>query len=75
MILIVTPFPLTGCSTPTPIEPPSEEALFCDVVSEPFRYRQEEIDARTAGGWTANLAREYRINLSLERECKETPPG
>ena len=71
MILMVSPFLPAGCSTPPPIEPPSEEALFCDVVSEPFRYLQEEIDARTAGGWTANLAREYRINKSWDRECVE----
>ena len=42
-------------------------------MTEPFRYRQEEIDLRTEAGFTANLAREYRLNLSYDRECLTDP--
>jgi hypothetical protein len=64
-------FLLAGCSTQVvPIDPP-QDALFCDTMTEPFRYTQEEIDGRTAQGWTKNLAREYRLNLSYDRECVE----
>lgn len=50
---------------------PVDDLLFCDTMTEPFRYRQEEIDLRTEAGFTANLAREYRLNLSYDRECVE----
>lgn len=59
----------TGCASSTP--PVSDAALFCDVMVERFRYTQDEIDARTAAGFTKNLAREYRLNLSWDRECEE----
>lgn len=53
--------------------PPIEEPLFCDLVTENFRYTQAEIDARIAAGWTANLRREFEINKHRDRECpKET---
>jgi hypothetical protein len=61
---------LIGCSpTLEPIDPPYTESRFCDTMTERFRYRQEEIDLRTEAGFTANLAREYRLNLSWDREC------
>lgn len=60
---------LAGCSTTEPIAPIQSELLFCDGVAERFRYTQAEIDMRTAAGFTANLAREYRVNLTFDREC------
>lgn len=47
------------------------EPLFCDVVAERAWFTQTEIDHRTAGGYTRNLAWQYRINLSWDRECAE----
>lgn len=66
-------FLIPGCfgSLTEPRPPAIEAARFCDVMTEPFRYRQEEIDLRTEAGFTANLAREYRLNLSYDRECLE----
>jgi len=62
---------LGGCSpTPEPIPPVIEEALFCDVMAERFRYRQDEIDAR-AEQWPANLRREFALNLAFDRECDD----
>lgn len=72
MILAASLSLLTGCfRSSTPIEPPQDVAAFCDVMVERFRYRQEEIDLRIEAGFTANLAREYRLNLSWDRECGE----
>lgn len=62
---------LIGCSQEPVSEAISEDALFCDVVNERARFTQAEIDARTAAGWTRNLAWQYRINLSWDRECGE----
>lgn len=60
-----------GSCTKTPAEQPIvEEAFFCDLVTERFRYTQAEIDERTVK-WPANLAREFRINLHYDRECVE----
>lgn len=71
LLLILISLPLiTGCSpAPEPSHPPIEDPLFCDVMQERFRYTQVEIDTRQAMGWTANLAREYALNLSWDREC------
>jgi len=64
---------LTGCSqTVDPVHPPVTDSRFCDVMTERFRYTQAEIDLRTEGGFTKNLAREYRLNLSFDRECQPT---
>jgi hypothetical protein len=61
---------LIGCSpTLEPIDPVIEEPLFCDTMTERFRWMQAEIDLLTANNFTANLARAYRLNLSWDREC------
>jgi len=73
IILVTSLSLLIGCSRP-PIEV-SEDALFCDLVSENFRYTQEEIDARVASGWTANLRREFEINRHRDRECATDTGG
>jgi len=47
---------------------PSTEALFCDV-EEPRRFTQEEVDWRAKNApW--NLRRDYKTNLTFERECE-----
>jgi hypothetical protein len=46
-----------------------EEAFFCDLVQERFRYSQAEIDLRAAQ-FPANLRREFQINLHFDRECE-----
>lgn len=62
-------FLIAGCSQPQePAPPPIEEALFCDLVTERFRYVQAEIDSRAAE-WPANLRREFQINNHYDREC------
>lgn len=68
-------FLLSGCDAPPVIEPPSDAALFCDVVADRAWFTQEEIDARQSAGYTRNLAWQYRINTSWDRECavSETP--
>jgi len=43
--------------------------LFCDLVTERFRYTQAELDGRIAAGWTANLRREFEANKHFDREC------
>jgi hypothetical protein len=58
-------FLTTGCGQkePTIVEAP----LFCDV-EEPRRFTQEEIDWRAANApW--NLRRDYKTNLTWDREC------
>ena len=46
----------------------STEALFCDV-EEKRRFTQEEINWRAAHApW--NLKRDYKTNLTYERECE-----
>ena len=61
---------LSGCSpTPEPTPPPIEDALFCDLVTERYRYTQAEIDVRAAK-WPANLRREFEVNKHFDRECK-----
>lgn len=69
MILAILSFPIAGCA-PAP-DPVVTEPLFCDVVAERAWFTQAEIDHRTAGGYTRNLAWQYRINLSWDRECAE----
>lgn len=66
------PLLLAGCSTIQPAPPPIEEALFCDLVSERFRYTQNEWNVRVAT-WPANLRREIEINQHYERECVDAP--
>jgi len=68
--LIFAPFLMSGCSwfqTP-PAPPPSTEAAFCDV-EEKRRFTREEIDWRAKNApW--NLRRDYKTNLTFERECE-----
>lgn len=52
-------------------EPVVEKALFCDV-EEPRRFTQEEINWRAVHApW--NLRRDYKTNLTHERECPASP--
>lgn len=74
MMILAGPFLLTGCSTPTPVMPPTiDEPFFCDVF-EPRRYTQEEIDVR-AERWPANLRRDFANNATYDRECVEQEAG
>jgi hypothetical protein len=57
-----------GCSRPPPPPPPDPVVFFC-INTEDFRYTQEELDARRKGGWTVNLAREFRSNERRDRWC------
>ena len=58
---------LIGCSTPPPVV--DEGPLFCDV-EEKRKFSQAEIDWRAANApW--NLTRDFRTNLTWERECEE----
>lgn len=68
LILMILPFLIIGCGqTETPVI--VEEALFCDV-EEKRVFSQAEIDWRTANApW--NIARDYRTNLTWERECED----
>ena len=69
---------LTGCfgtgSPPIEARPEIAEAeltgFFCDHT-EDFRYLQAEIDLRQAAGYTANLAREFRVNARRDAWCEE----
>jgi hypothetical protein len=59
---------LTAGSCLKPVPPAIEAAFFCDV-EEPRRFSQAEIDWRRQNApW--NLARDYRTNLTWERECE-----
>lgn len=74
MVILAGPFLLAGCSTPTPVMPPTiDEPFFCDVF-EPRRYTQEEIDVR-ADRWPANLRRDFANNATYDRECLEQEAG
>ena len=65
--LIFVPFLITGCS-PAPAVVASTEASFCDV-EEKRRFTREEIHWRAANApW--NLRRDYKTNLTYERECE-----
>ena len=60
-------FLITGCSKPQETVS-GKEAYFCDV-EEKRRFTQQEIDWRTQHApW--NLSRDFRTNLSWERECE-----
>lgn len=66
MTLVIFLPVLIGCGQKEPT-PPIERALFCDV-EESRRFSQAEIDWRSANApW--NLARDYRTNLTWDREC------
>ena len=58
-------FLIAGCDQKEPTI--IEEALFCDV-EEPRRFSQAEIDWRSENApW--NLRKDYKTNLTWEREC------
>ncbi len=64
-MLTTSMFLIAGCGQKELI---IEQALFCDV-EEKRLFTQEEIDFRAANApW--NLARDYRTNLTWERECE-----
>ena len=66
MIFITLTYLLNGCVKET--EPVVVKALFCDV-EEQRRFSQEEIDWRAEHApW--NLKRDYRTNLTWDRECR-----
>jgi len=67
MILAALAFLLAGCSTPEP-EPSDPRPFFC-ANTEDSRFTQEEIDVRTANGWTRNLAISFRVNERRDRWC------
>lgn len=73
--LMASSLTLTGCFgfSTEPVPPVVEAPLFCDTMVERFRYTQAEIDLRMSAGFTKNLAREYRLNLSFDRECIDPP--
>lgn len=67
LLIPVASLCLTAGSCLKPIEPPTEQAFFCDV-EEMRRFTQEEIDWRSQHApW--NLTRDFRTNLTWEREC------
>lgn len=61
---------LGACSQKEPVPEVVEEAFFCDLVTENFRYTQKEIDTRAAQ-FPTNLRREFEINKHRDRECTE----
>ena len=56
---------ITGCA---PKVVASDDALFCDV-EEPRKFTQAELDWRAANAPT-NLRKDFKTNLSWERECE-----
>lgn len=74
LTICATSILLAGCFRPG--EPPPvevDEALFCDLVPEDFRWTQEIWDARLTLD-PANLRREIEINQHREAECQEPAP-
>jgi hypothetical protein len=69
-LAISFPLLIGSCLRPEPIVDP--KTFFC-LNTEDFRYTQEELDARQAGGWTANLAREFRITARRDAWCVQSP--
>jgi hypothetical protein len=72
MILMTSLCLTTGCARIAdlldPPEPPDPQVFFC-LNTEQNEFTQAEIDMRTSRGWTANLARQYRINERRDRWC------
>lgn len=68
LTMVCATFLITGCGTD---EVPAvvEAALFCDV-EEPRRFTQEELDWRAENA-PANLRRDFKTNLTWDRECTE----
>lgn len=68
-LILTSLFLITGCAPESVAPPIVEDAFFCDVVPERAWFTQAEIEAREAGGFTRNLAWQYRVNLAWDREC------
>lgn len=67
LILILSLSLITGCA-PKPILVPDGAASFCDI-EEPQRFTQEELDWRAENApW--NLLRDFKMNISWDRECE-----
>lgn len=67
-MMLFAMFLTTGCGQKERIEV-EERALFCDV-EEARKFTQEEIDWRSKNApW--NLRRDYKTNLTWDRECAE----
>jgi len=67
LTLICTLSLTAGCAA-TPVTVASTDAAFCDV-EEARRFTQAEIDWRAEHApW--NLRRDYKTNLTWERECE-----
>jgi len=64
-------FLTVGCSG-RDLPPIDEAARFCDV-EEKRRFTQEELDWRAANA-PANLRKDFKTNLTFERECEEGEP-
>lgn len=68
LCLTFAAFLTAGCSPQPPAVVASTEAIFCDV-EEKRRFTQEEINWRAEHApW--NLRRDYKTNLTYERECE-----
>ena len=71
--LLASTFLTSGCFRGTdPVAPPTTELLYCDYFGReerPFRFRQAEINLREFS-YPVNIGKEYRINLTWERECQ-----
>ena len=44
------------------------QQFYCDHT-EDSRFTQDEVDVRTASGWTRNLAISYRVNARRDAWC------
>jgi hypothetical protein len=67
LTLILSLFLITGCAR-EPIMLPDGAADFCDI-EEPRRFTQEELDWRAENApW--NLRRDFKTNISWDRECE-----
>lgn len=61
-------FLTTGCLGSDEVVEQTPEEFYCHQT-EDFRYTQAEIDGRQQ--WTANLAREFRINERRDLWCAD----
>lgn len=75
-ICLISAFLVTGCSQHPKVAPAPvvDEALFCDLMTEQFRYTQEEWAARVSA-FPANLRREIELNQHFDRECVDAAEG
>ncbi len=70
-MMICVLFLTSGCLRPPPVIVEAPDAKFCDV-EEPRRFTQDELDWRAANApW--NLRKDFKTNLTHERECPPEP--